>query len=79
MSGPTLLAWVSGLALVRSGLDVPAVLGTSITLQICHAILCRIFAHNNGYPKNLWTLFGALGGVWAVAALILLPRRNGAR
>ena len=34
-----------------------------------------LFAHNNGYPKNVWTALGFIGGIWAVAVLILLPRR----
>jgi hypothetical protein len=40
--------------------------------------MCRLFAVNNGYPKNLWTGLGLVGGVWAVALLILLPRRSNA-
>jgi hypothetical protein len=45
-------------------------------VNVCNAIMCRLFAHNNGYPKNLWTLLGLLAGVWAVAVLIVLPRRT---
>jgi hypothetical protein len=40
--------------------------------------MCRLIAHNNGYPKTLWTLLGFTGGLWTVAVLILLPRRDGA-
>jgi len=40
------------------------------------SIMCRLFAHNNGYPKNLWTVLGFVFGIWAVAVLILLPRRR---
>jgi hypothetical protein len=42
---------------------------------VCDAIMCRLIAHNNGHPKNLWTLLGLIAGLWAVAVLILLPRR----
>jgi hypothetical protein len=38
--------------------------------------MCRLFASNNGYPKNLWTALGLVGGLWAVAVLIVLPRRG---
>jgi len=38
--------------------------------------MCRLFAHNNGYPKNLWTVLGFVFGIWAVAVLIILPRRR---
>ena len=72
------LAYLSGLGLVAADLDQRALLGTALALQACHAILCRLFAHNNGYPKNLWTLLGLIGGPWAVAVLIVLPRRAAA-
>jgi hypothetical protein len=38
--------------------------------------MCRLFARNNGYPKNLWTAFGFVFGVWAVALLIVIPKRD---
>jgi hypothetical protein len=44
-------------------------------LHTCDAIMCRLFARNNGYPRNAWTALGFVGGIWAVAVLILLPRR----
>ena len=74
-----LLSTVSGLRFVAPTLDAPTILGTGAVVQVCHGILCRIFAHNNGYPKNAWTLLGLIGGLWAVALLIVLPRRGGAR
>jgi hypothetical protein len=45
---------------------------------VCDAILCRLFAYNNGYPRNVWTALGLIAGLWAVAILVLLPRRAGA-
>jgi hypothetical protein len=74
----TAAAYLSGLGLVAPDLAPPALLGTALALHICDAILCRLFAHNNGYPKNLWTLLGLSAGLWAVAVLVLLPRRDGA-
>ena len=74
----TAAAYLSGLGLVAPELAPPALLGTAHALHVCDAILCRLFAHNNGYPKNLWTLLGLSAGLWAVAVLILLPRRDGA-
>lgn len=72
----TVLPYLSGIALVAPNLDVPAQVGTSVAVLICHAIMCRLFATNNGYPKNLWTALGLCGGLWAVAVLIVLPRRG---
>ncbi len=71
------LAYLSGLRFVAPELDPPALLGTALALHLCDAIMCRLFAHNNGYPKNLWTVLGLLAGLWALAALIVLPRRDG--
>ena len=72
----TLLSYLSGVRFVAPDLEAPALLGTALGLHICDAVMCRLFAHNNGYPKNLWTALGLLGGIWAVALLILLPRRT---
>ena len=72
----TLLGYWTGLALVAPGLDLPTLLGTALALHVCDAVMCRLFAVNNGYPKNLWTLLGLVAGLWAVAVLILLPRRD---
>jgi hypothetical protein len=73
----TILAYLSGLALVAPGLDPQVAIGTAVALNICDAIMCRLIAHNNGYPRNAWTVAGLIGGVWAVAVVILLPRRDG--
>ena len=78
MTLPLAIAYLSGLAFVAPDLPAPALLGTALALHICDAILCRLFAHNNGYPKNLWTLIGLVAGLWGVAVLIVLPRRDGA-
>ena len=77
VSFATFLFYWSGLAFVSPGMPDGTLLGTAIGLHICDAILCRLFAANGGYPRNLWTLIGFLGGIWAVAVLILLPRREG--
>jgi hypothetical protein len=76
MTLPLAIAYLSGLAFVAPDLPTPALLGTALALHVCDAILCRLLALNNGYPKNLWTLFGFIAGLWAVAVLILLPRRS---
>lgn len=74
----TVLAYLTGLAFVAPGLETPALLGTALALHTCDAIMCRLFAHNNGYPKNLWTVLGFIAGLAAVAVLVLLPRRAAA-
>jgi ABC-type transport system involved in cytochrome c biogenesis permease subunit len=76
MTLSTALAYWTGLAFVAPDLPLSALLGTAIAVNACNAIMCRLFAHNGGYPKNLWTLLGLVAGVWALALLILLPARR---
>ncbi len=76
MSATAVLSYATGLAFVAPDLPAAALVGTALAVNICNAIMCRLFAHNNGYPKTLWTLLGFVAGVWAVAVLILLPRRT---
>ena len=75
MSVTTALSYWSGLAFVAPPLAPATLAGTALILHICDAVLCRLFARNSGYPPTLWTVIGFVGGVWAVAILILLPRR----
>jgi hypothetical protein len=72
----TFLGVLSGLAFLQDGLELSTLVPSMIVVNICDAIMCRLFAHNNGYPKNLWTLIGFVFGIWAVAALIVLPKRE---
>ena len=78
MTWATALAYLTGLAFVAPGLEMPTLLGTALALHTCDAIMCRLFARNNGYPKTTWTVLGFIGGLWAVAILLLLPRRTAA-
>jgi len=77
MTLATFLSYWSGLAFVAPELPWPTLVGTVLGLHICDAIMCRLFAHNSGYPKTTWTVLGFIGGLWAVALLLLLPRRPG--
>lgn len=72
----TFLGMLSGLAFLQDGLELSTLVPSMIVVNVCDAIMCRLFAHNNGYPKNLWTLIGFVFGIWAVAALIVLPKRE---
>ena len=72
----TFLGVLSGLAFLRSDIPLETLVPTMLIVNICDAFMCRLFAHNNGYPKNLWTAIGFVFGIWAVAGLILLPKRE---
>jgi hypothetical protein len=72
----TFLGYLSGLRLLRSEIPLPTLVATMIVVNICDAVMCRLFAHNNGYPKNLWTAIGLVFGIWGMAALIVMPKRE---
>ena len=72
----TLLGYFSGLAFLQSDIPLVTLLATMLVVNTCDAVMCRLFAHNNGYPKNLWTVVGFVFGIWAVAALIVMPKRE---
>ena len=76
MSWDVVLGYATGLRLVNPAIDAATLLRTVLLLHICDAVLCRLFAHNNGYGKNLWTTLGFVFGIWAVAILLLLPKRT---
>ena len=75
MSFATFVGYFTGLHFLGDTLSVPTLLGTALLVHLLDGIMCRLFAHNNGYPKNLWTFLGFLFGIWAMATLVLLPRR----
>jgi hypothetical protein len=72
----TFLGVLSGLRLLRAEIPLSTLIATMIVVNICDAVMCRLFAHNNGYPKNLWTVIGLVFGIWGVAALIVMPKRE---
>jgi len=71
----TVLSYWTGLAWVAPDLDLATLIGTGLLMHTCDAVVCRIFARNGGHPRRLWMLLGFIGGIWAVAVLIVLPDR----
>jgi hypothetical protein len=76
VSWEDVLGYWTGLRLVNPGLDGWTLVRTVLVVHTCDAIMCRLFAHNNGYSKNFWTAIGFVFGIWAVALLIVLPKRS---
>lgn len=70
------LGYATGLRLLEPTMPLPTLLGTALVAHVCDAVMCRLFAANNGYPKTLWAVLGFVFGAWAVAALILVPKRE---
>ena len=72
----TFLGYLSGLVFLAPEISLSTLVGTMFVVNVCDAVMCRLFAHNNGYPKNLWTALGFVFGIWGVAALIVMPKRE---
>jgi len=76
MPWDTTIGYFTGLRLLNPDLSGATLLRTVLVVHTCDAVMCRLFAHNNGYSKNLWTALGFVFGIWALAVLILLPKRK---
>ena len=71
------LGVLTGLRFVSATpLDWPTLVGTGVLVNTCDAIVCRIVARNNGYSPRLWLGLGFVFGVWAVAVLMVSPKRS---
>ena len=70
------LGYFTGLRLIGGDLPPSTLLVTALVVHFLDSIICRLFAHNNGYPKNLWTALGFVFGIWAIVLLVLLPKRE---
>ena len=75
MSWDVMLGYFTGLRLLSPHIEPTVLLRTTVLVHICDGIMCRVFAHNSGYSKRLWTVLGLVFGIWAVALLIVLPPR----
>ncbi len=76
MSWDVMLGYFSGLHFLSHHLDPTVMWRTVLLVHVCDSIMCRLFAHNGGYSKNLWTVLGFCFGIWAVAVMIVLPPRR---
>jgi hypothetical protein len=76
VSWDVVLGYVTGLRFISTAIEPATLLRTALVVNTCDSIMCRLFAHNNGYSKNLWTILGFVFGIWAMAILIVLPRRT---
>ena len=75
MSFEVFVGYFTGLRVLGGNLPLPTLLGTALVVHLLDGIMCRLFAHNNGHPKNLWTALGFVFGIWALATLVLLPKK----
>jgi hypothetical protein len=74
-----LLGYFSGLFFIKSEMDPTTLWRTAALVHLLDAILCGVIANHSGRSKTLWTIAGAICGIWALAAVFLLPAKNQAR
>jgi hypothetical protein len=72
----TFFGYFTGLRILGGNLSFPSLIATAVVIHLLDGIMCRLFARNNGHPKNLWMTLGFCFGVWAVVALLFLPKRQ---
>ena len=76
MSFLTVLGYLSGLYFIKPDLDTSALLRTTAVVHICDAVLCALIAGQSGRNKKIWAAAGLFFGIWGLAALFVLPRKN---
>jgi hypothetical protein len=70
------LGTLSGLRFVAPELEPPVTIATAAAMHLTYAVVCRVFAEQCGRNGTRWGLAGLVGGVPALAALILLISRQ---
>lgn len=70
------LGYFTGLRILGGALSFPSLLATAMLTHCLDSIVCRFFARNNGYRKDVWTVLGFCFGIWAVVALLLFSRKH---
>lgn len=74
-----LLGVLSGLHFVAPDLPPAVVIVTTIAMHITYAVLCRIFAVQNGRNGRTWMIAGMLGGAIPTILLLVLNEIEAAR
>ncbi len=70
------LGYITGLQfLAAAPLDWSTLIATALVVNTCDAIVCRIVARNNGHSPRLWLGLGFVFGIWAVAVVMIAPKR----
>src|ERR1051326_2466005 len=73
MSLHTFLGYFTGLYFISGDLDATTLWRTAFLVHILDAILCGLMAGSSGRSRSLWTAAGLCFGIWALAAIFLLP------
>jgi hypothetical protein len=76
VSWDVILGYFTGLRWLSPHIAPGVLVRTVLLIHLCDSIMCRLFAHNSGYSKKLWTALGFIFGIWAIAVMMVLPPRR---
>jgi len=68
-----ILAYATGLGWLAPGMPFDVLWRTALLVHLCDAVVCAILARGSGRSARLWLGLGFLGGIWALATLLVLP------
>lgn len=71
-----LVGYFTGLSFIKSDMEPTALLRTAALVHLLDAVLCGVIANHSGRSRIVWSLAGVLFGIWALAALFLLPGKK---
>jgi hypothetical protein len=71
-----IVGYLTGLLLIRPGMEPATLLRTASIVHILDAVLCRVVAGHSGRRKIPWTIAGLVFGIWALGILFLLPAKK---
>jgi hypothetical protein len=72
----TLLGYFTGLYFINPDLSGAMLWRTAGLVHLLDAILCGLIARSSGRNRILWTLAGLVLGIWALAAIFVLPTKR---
>lgn len=78
MSLHTLIGYFTGLYFINPDLSGVTLWRTAGLVHLLDAILCGLIARSSGRNRILWTLGGLVLGIWALAAIFVLPVKRAA-
>ncbi len=70
------LGYFTGLLFIRPEMDPTSLWRTAALVHLLDAILCCVIANYSGRNKTIWTMIGAIGGIWALGVLFLMPAKK---
>jgi hypothetical protein len=72
----TVLGYFTGLYFIDPDLSGAMLWRTAGLVHLLDAILCGLIARSSGRNRIVWTLAGLVLGIWALAAIFVLPAKR---